>query len=258
MSQPRARILVVDDDLNLLELLVDTLRSVGYRVEGVSNGNAALDKLAAESYDLLVSDIKMPGMDGITLSRKVRRRYPNLPVLLITGVAAPEIIGRVTADGFLAKPFRINKIEELIESTLQGKPEPVAAQIRHILVVDDDETYREMLADALRYNDYVPLAVSSGEEALRQLEQGLSDAVISDIRMPGMDGIDLSRRIKARYPDLPVILITGYLSEREIASQTSGNEIDGFLEKPFRIEKIIEMLQQISPRRSDSEHPDVR
>jgi len=135
IAKKKARILVVDDDLNLLDLLTDTLEAIGYRPEAAPGGAEAMEKLNREKYDLLITDIKMPDIDrekydllitdikmpdidGIQLLKKVRRSFPELPVLFITGVAEPEIIGRALPDGVLAKPFRINHIEELIENTL--------------------------------------------------------------------------------------------------------------------------------------------
>jgi CheY-like chemotaxis protein len=251
MNSGKAKILVVDDDAHLLELLVDTLSAIGYQVIGVPGGMEALERLKTESFDLLVTDIKMPVMDGIALSKKVRRYYPGLPVLFITGVASPEIIGRASPDGFLAKPFRINHIEELIESTLKDRPETLSTSIKRVMVVDDDQTFREMLADALQYDEYIPLAVGSGEDALRELERGEVDAVIADIKMPGMDGISLLKQIKERYSDIPVILITAYLSDEEIKQHAVDDIADGFIKKPFRVEKIVDLLNQISPTSPD-------
>ncbi|MEW6411867.1 MAG: response regulator [Candidatus Zixiibacteriota bacterium] len=255
MTTPKAKILVVDDDANLLELLVDTLDAIGYEAVGAAGGQDALDKLAHDTFDMLISDIKMPEMDGIALAREVRSLYPKLPILFITGFPSPEIIGRVSSDGFLAKPFRINHIEELIENTLKNRPETVAHRIRNVMVVDDDDTFREMLTDALRYDDYVPHAVSNGEEALRVLEGGEIDAVICDIKMPGMDGITLLKEIKGRYADLPVIMMTAYLSPDDADTQSVEAVADGFLTKPFRVEKIVGMLNQIVPHPPGKQGP---
>lgn len=250
MSTTKAKILVVDDDATLLGLLVDTLTAIGYQAVGVPGGIEALDRLRQESFDLLITDIKMPGMDGIALSKKVRRHHPDLPILFITGVASPEIIGRASPDGFLAKPFRINHIEDLIESTLKHRPETVTRRIKKVMVVDDDPTFREMLADALRFDEYIPCAVSGGEEALRELERGEIDAVISDIKMPGMDGITLLKQIKERHADIPVILITAYLSDEDIKKESIDELADGFLRKPFRVEKIVDLLNTLAPART--------
>ena len=123
MNDKNKKIIVVDDNPILLELLVDTLEIIGYNVTGFSGGRQVLEELQVEEYDLLVSDIKMPEMDGIELLDKVRKDFPKLPVLFISGVESPEILSKAQPDGFLAKPFRINHIEEQIETCLKVKPE---------------------------------------------------------------------------------------------------------------------------------------
>ena len=120
MESQRAHILVVDDDASLLNLLVDTLTAIGYKATGVNGGARALEALSERSFDLLVTDIRMPEIDGLQLLEKVRNLYSNLPVLFITGVSLPETFAQASPDGVLMKPFRISHIEELIEKTLAG------------------------------------------------------------------------------------------------------------------------------------------
>jgi DNA-binding NtrC family response regulator len=81
--------------------------------------------LKLEKFDLVISDVKMPEIDGITLLGLIRDAHPHMPVLLITGVASPEVVGEADPDGFLAKPFRISHIEEMIEATLSARKKPV-------------------------------------------------------------------------------------------------------------------------------------
>jgi DNA-binding NtrC family response regulator len=118
MTHMNAEVLVVDDDVNLLSLMVDTLTAIGYNATGAKGGMEALDLLAKRTYDLMITDIKMPDLDGIQLLQKSRRLYSRMPVVLITGVALPEIVDQANPDGFLKKPFRISHIEDVIERTL--------------------------------------------------------------------------------------------------------------------------------------------
>jgi DNA-binding NtrC family response regulator len=246
MSEARAKILIVDDDTHLLELLVDTLNGIGYHATGVPDGIQALEKLKTDTFDLMISDIKMPGLDGIGLLKKVRRYYPQLPVLFITGFATAEMIGRASADGFLAKPFRISHIEELIEDTLAGKQEKIDTPTRRILVVDDDDIFRETLTSMLRAHNYIPISASSAIDALKELDNGDVDVVVSDIRMPDTDGITLMNNIKQKNPDMPVILITGFMSVMDSSPDSAYTTPDGFLQKPFKVEKIIKLLNDLS------------
>ena len=244
MTLSRVKILVVDDDSVLRELLMDTLNSLGYRSNSAIDGIDALEKLKCSKYDLMISDIKMPNIDGISLLKKVRRYYPELPVLFITGVASPEVIGCASPDGFLAKPFRISHMEQLIEEALNGKSDQVLEPIKKVMVVDDDDLFRSMLTETLNINNYIATAVEGGEGALKELENGMVDAVIADIKMPGMDGVALMSNIKEKYPDLPVILITGFFLDEHLERT---NQADGFLRKPFKPDRIIDLLKSLTP-----------
>jgi CheY-like chemotaxis protein len=121
VQKTKATILIVEGDDTMRDLLVDTLGAIGYRVTEASDGIEALQKLKQQSFDLMITDIMAPGMDGVTLLKKAREDYPNLPVLFIAGDATTEVIEGASPDGFLAKPFRISLIEELIENTLRGR-----------------------------------------------------------------------------------------------------------------------------------------
>lgn len=243
MEQPmRAQILVVDDDPLLLPLLVETLTAIGYTVTGAPGGIEALDILQTRKFDLMVTDIKMPDLDGIQLLKKVRRHYPDMPVVFITGVATPDMIQEASPDGFLAKPFRIQHIEELIARTLRARSDHARGTVRKVLVADPDDTFRATLTEALNYSEYIPFAASTPADAVRELESGSFEAVITDSALPRLNGHSLSQIISERFPDTPVILMS--------ADQTAEDLVDSyyasFLRKPFQAGTIIEMLNQLS------------
>jgi DNA-binding NtrC family response regulator len=242
MNKPPAKILVVDDDPNLLDLLVDTLTTIGYEADPAEDGIKALELLGKTVYDLMISDIKMPVVDGIELLKRVRRYYPQLPVLLITGYSAPEMIGIASPDGFLAKPFRISRLEQLIEQVLGGHREGLTIPASRVLIVDDDNAFRKNLTEMLSANGYLPISAASGEEALRELQNGEVDAVISDARIPEVGGISLTRAIKKQRPDMPVILVTALGAEAAVDS----GRADSVLQKPFQAENIVSLLKQLS------------
>lgn len=247
MTERPTKILVVDDNTQLLDLLVDTLSAIGHEVVGAGDGAEALGKLKDGRFDLMVTDIKMPGIDGISLLKKCRRYYPELPVLFITGLTTPEVMGQATPDGFLAKPFRISHMEELIEDALSKTKLETNGWPRKILVVDDDDMFRGVLCDTLRAHDFQPLSVASAEEGLKEIRYGEIDAVIADICMPGMNGVQLLKQIKLSSPGLPVILITGYLESPE-EQDDDAKTADGFLNKPFRVESIIQILGNLTKK----------
>jgi excisionase family DNA binding protein len=112
-ARQRPHVLVVDDEASIRGLLAKTLALADYEVETAVDGSAAVDRLRRAPVDLLVTDLKMPGVDGLALIREARRLYPALPVIIITAysseASAIEAIN-IGVSGYLTKPFRIAKI----------------------------------------------------------------------------------------------------------------------------------------------------
>ncbi len=256
MSQT-AKVLVADDDERIRTLLLDTLSALGYKTIGAKDGEEALALLESQKPDVVISDIRMPKLNGLSLLRNIKNKNPKIPVLMITGYNFAYTRDQALdsgADGFLAKPFRISKIEELMQSALgiKGYPgEERPYRLQKVLIVEDDEILRNMLVETLSSLDYFPIGVEDGQMALSQLKTQDFDLVISDIRMPKMDGITLLKNIKETVPQLPVVLITGFPSSCP-AQRALQEGADGYLAKPFRIEKMDELLRDILHERENT------
>ena len=109
----RPRILVVDDEESIRDLLSKTLALADYEVDLAPDGRTALDRLRLIQYDLLITDLRMPGVDGLTVIREARRLKADLPVIIITGfsseASAIEAIN-LGVQGYLTKPFRVPRV----------------------------------------------------------------------------------------------------------------------------------------------------
>jgi excisionase family DNA binding protein len=109
----RPRILVVDDESSIRELLAKTLALAEYEVDTAPDGRAGVERLRLGHYDLLIADLKMPGMDGLSLIRESKRLRSDLPVIIITGFStessAIEAVNLGVA-GYLTKPFRVPQV----------------------------------------------------------------------------------------------------------------------------------------------------
>lgn len=117
-------ILVVDDELLIRDLLYDFFTGQGWSISVAENGEKALEVLNEKSIDLILSDIKMPEMDGLTLASRVRQTHPDLPVVLMTGFPSVETAVsalRNRVEDYVIKPFNINQLYKLIESKLAEK-----------------------------------------------------------------------------------------------------------------------------------------
>lgn len=117
-----AHVLIAEDDPAVREFVARALEHRGHSVKAVEDGYAALERLNAESYDLLVSDIVMPGLDGIALALKAGRDWPNMAILLMTGYAHErQRVHNLDAlsQTVLAKPFTLQEICAAVEATLK-------------------------------------------------------------------------------------------------------------------------------------------
>ena len=115
------RVLVVDDEESIRELLTKTLALAEYEAQAVSDGKAGLELLRREPWDLLIADLRMPEMDGLSLIREARRLHPRLPVIIITGYSSESsAIQAVNLGvvGYLVKPFRIPQILSAVAKAL--------------------------------------------------------------------------------------------------------------------------------------------
>lgn len=109
----RPRILVVDDESSIRDLLSKTLALAEYDVDTAADGRSALERLRLYPYDLLIADLKMPGIDGLSVIREAKRLKTDLPVIIITGysteTAAIEAVN-LGVSGYLTKPFRVPQV----------------------------------------------------------------------------------------------------------------------------------------------------
>jgi len=109
----RPRVLVVDDEASIRDLLAKTLALAEYDVDVAPDGRSALERMRMNPYDLLIADLKMPGMDGLAVIREAKRYKADLAVIIITGYStessAIDAVNLGVA-GYLTKPFRVPQV----------------------------------------------------------------------------------------------------------------------------------------------------
>jgi len=117
-------ILIVDDELLIRDLLYDFFQGQGWDISVAENGEKALEILRSQKIDLVLTDIRMPQMDGLELTSEMRESYPDIPVVLMTGY--PSVESAVTAlrykaADYITKPFNINQLFKVVTSKVREK-----------------------------------------------------------------------------------------------------------------------------------------
>jgi DNA-binding NtrC family response regulator len=232
-----ARILVVDNDKTFLYALSEALR---IRLEVVEvdtchSARRALEQLETIDYDTVVTNVKMPTMDGLELLAAIRQRRPQTPTILITGYDEYHLAVRALRDkvyDILQKPLDWDYFLPVLKSAIQTRQlqrwqaqglnqqvlieNPALLRGLKVLIVDDDRDGREMLGTALKGYGAQVRVMSSVAAALEIIDDFEPDILISDIRMPVEDGYSLLRKLRRKGQSLPAVAVTGYAEEEGI------------------------------------------
>lgn len=120
----RPRMLVIDDDPSVREVVSYLLVSFGYDCETAADGATGLARFDEGGWDVVLTDLAMPGMNGWEVSEAIRRRFPTMPIVLVTGLSGPEVIRRAGERGLqvVLKPFRSEMLRAVVAQALQASP----------------------------------------------------------------------------------------------------------------------------------------
>ena len=260
------RILVVDDNATNREIVIRQTRAWKMEPVAVEDPLDALALIAAgERLDIAVLDMKMPGMDGLTLAREIRKHRGELPLILITSLG--RLNDARTASEFavqLAKPLKASQLFNALITVLADRAqepapvaaddvEPATADLR-ILLAEDNAVNQKVALRLLERLGHRADVASDGLEALEALERQPYDVVLMDVQMPELDGLDASRRICERWPPGArprIIAITANVRPEDREACFSAG-MDDYLAKPIRPDELARALGDVRPLRDGS------
>ena len=239
MTERAKRILLVDDDEGVRTSLTRILRASGHNVLVAHDGYEAVKLIQQElAPDLLLIDIRMPGMDGVETFEECRKYCPELVAIFMTAYSSSERTIQAAERGalqVLSKPLEIPSLLELITASLSASP---------VLIADDDPVLLRSIARALRANGILVETASSLKEAARLLRQRPNRVVVADVFLEDGHGYELLREDLNESGDPSLILITGHADwlDGETAQSLKGKAL--FLPKPLNIEQLIEQVNR--------------
>lgn len=112
-----------------------------------------------------------------------------------------------------------------------------------VLMVDDEEDFVQTLAERMKMRDLTPDLALSGEQALQRVQDDVPDVMVLDLKMPGIDGMEVLRRVRQAYPQVQVVILTGHGSEKDEAEARRLGAF-AYLQKPVDMEKLIRTLRE--------------
>jgi CheY-like chemotaxis protein len=203
-------LLVIEDDVSFARIMLQIGREKGFKVLVATRGDTGLALANKYQPDAITLDIKLPGLDGLTLLDRLKRN-PTTRHIPVHVISIDEVSRRGAALGafaYLEKPVSREALEGAFEEITSFLDRPV----RKLLLVEDDDTQRQSMVELVGEGDDVEVtAVRTAEEAAEALEAGDFDCLVVDLVLPGDDGIQFLDKVRAngRGRELPVIVYTG-------------------------------------------------
>ena len=241
MTDQHPAILVVDDEVDTCRNLSDILTDLGYRVDVAHDGPSALELVRRGSYDVALLDLKMPGMDGLTLYREIKKLRADTVALIVSAYASSAVAEEALGAGawqVLPKPVEFPRLLGLVNEAL-GQP--------LVLVVDDDPDLCASLWDVLRQQGYRVALAHDERTAEERLHNQSYRVVLIDMKLPIGDGSRVFQLVRRANPEVRTVVITGHRSEvDEMVRKVVDEGADAVCYKPFDIPRLLGMLEQLT------------
>ncbi len=267
-TKTKKRILIIEDEESLVDLLTAKLKKEGYSVEFAYDGEAGYNKIKEIKPDLILLDIVMPKMDGYEVLEKMNEEKVNIPVIIISNSGQPveiEKTKKLGAIGHLIKTeFSPLDVLNKVKDCLDNGGDPFAAKETHevlkakenneakklgvnVLLVEDDAFLREICSKKLTKEGYTVYEAIDGEQALSGIESAKPDIVLLDIILPAIDGFQILSQIRTnknkKIAKVPVIMLSNLGQDDDIKKAMDMGANDYLVKAHFTTEEIIEKIK---------------
>jgi len=262
-------ILVVEDDPEVRELLEIFLKDEGHQATTAPDGVTALTLVARGEVrpDIILADYNLPnGMNGLQVAAKLQEGLGRqVPAIVLTGDTSTGTLRQIALRSSvrLNKPVKLTELTQVIQRLLAvsqpaaERPAPRATEPRGdpespiIFIVDDDSHIREGLCEVLEESGQIAEGFATCEAFFAAYRPGREACLILDAYLPGMDGIELLRRLRVAGRELPVIMITGN-SDVPMAIQAMKAGAIDFIEKPIHRDELLTSIERALEQSRDS------
>lgn len=250
-SKKQVSVLVADGDDLSRDMLAKGMDKYGCIVASVESGGKALKLLDVQQFDVLLLDMNMPDMDGLEVLKDIRKHTKDsaMKVIMMSAQNDVELVNNCKnngADDYILKPLSLFDMVKRVEQQLGGEVLQAYQQTANmpvksavVLIVDDEETNRDILQRRIKKYGYTPVVAEGADEALKLLQDYNVDLILLDIMMPGVDGIQLLATLKepGKFKSIPVVMLTAQ-NDKESVSQCIKLGAADYMLKPFDNTKL--------------------
>ncbi len=246
------RILIVDDSPTIRTGLKRDLVQIGAIVTEASDGGEGLNIVDSQDFDLIITDIEMPRMDGFTFCSKLKNHPTknSIPVVILSSKEKEEDIELGFKVGAASYMIKTNTKHQLLERVKEILDKNSLLKGRTILVVDDSPSVRNLIVKALTKAGFHVVSAENGRKALELLSRCTPDMILSDLHMPELDGLGLCKTVHANrdLSKIPFIIMSSD-GDRATMLRLLQYGASAYLVKPFNIDQLV-----VTAERFLSEH----
>jgi response regulator RpfG family c-di-GMP phosphodiesterase len=241
-------ILLVEDSAMIRKYFQKVLASLQMNIFEAADGLVALHMLQDNKYDLIITDIDMPNLDGIELCHQLKKKPETraIPVIMVSSLDSDEDVDRgfqAGASVYLSKTDVQERLCQVVEDVLSKTSQ---RKKQHILVVDDSNIIRSIVEDGLCQAGFQVITAAHGKEALDFIHLKRPDLILCDIAMPIMDGFELCREIQADETlRLSPFVVMSTNSERGHMKRMLEIGAAAYIVKPFNIDQLVFLIEKI-------------
>ena len=246
----RKKILVIEDQADIRDIIRFYLEGEGYEVIETDKGDDVIRIIEKEKPDLITLDIMLPGIDGFELLRIIkcdpRPEVSKVPIIMLSVLAKDDNKYQHGFADFISKPFEKHQLITSVKQILAGTEKEIKAPSK-ILVVDDDPDIVEVITFYLDNIGYKTTEAFNGQEAINKANDEKPDLIILDVEMPRLNGFEVIKILKGdeKTASIPIIVLTGVrLSEED---RQSGLKLGAskFMTKPFNSITLINDIKEL-------------
>lgn len=235
------RALVVDDDQLMVKTLSAILQLKGWDVATAYDGAEAVKAATEGPFDVVLMDIRMPGMDGVSAFRAIKAARPGARVILMTAYAAQELIAEAEREGVmrvLPKPLNVTALLSLLEESLARK--------QPVLVIDNDISYLRTLSQVLQLRGFDTVVAESLDRAAQLMEERRPAAILLHMHLGVISAREAVVAVHRLSPAVALILYSGRPGAvEEIDHNVPSEWIYTYLQKPIAVDEVTGVLSAI-------------
>jgi len=235
-TKSKARILIVDDELIVRKSLASWFQEEGYSVDVAESGKQTLEKLVENDWDIFLLDIKMPGMDGLELQRKIKEIHPNASVIIMTAYASVETAVEAMKQGaydYIVKPFEPDDLEHMVRNATERKQ-----------LMTANSQLREKIEEMSPYHGIVgkSQAIRKVLEEIRMVAESDTTVLIRGESGTGKEVVARAIHATSLRRYMPIVVVNcGALAEGVLESELFGHEKGAFTGAHYRRKGKLEM-----------------